>query len=305
MKIIQSFWSKPFRETIVNRNPLGWPEKKYAYFSQALSCLRAREHYTDLTLVTDEGGKRVLIDLLELPYTEVTEELEAIEKYPGAMWSIKNLYTYSIQQAPFIHIDGDVFLQHQIDDKGGSIPLLAINPINIHSPIIKDLLNEILHFFGSGQPYLKGPSSPLFTILNCGILGGQDLPAIRQFAKDSLSNIDAHIEFVNDNAAFSVDPFNREEIHILEIFNTLIESYQFSHYIKSTANQVECLTGTTNVVSIRETHKILHSGIMADLHPIFTDKRSVPVCNKLEYYLRHHYPDYYYRIDNYIKDLKI
>ena len=68
MRIVQTFWT-------AGRNPLeysfGWLRPEYNLMSWALSCISLRKNYDEVALYTDEIGKRVLIDLLHLPYTEV------------------------------------------------------------------------------------------------------------------------------------------------------------------------------------------------------------------------------------------
>ena len=68
MRIVQTFWT-------AGHNPLeygfGWPHAEYNLMSWALSCLSLREHYDEVVLYTDTPGKRILIDELHLPYTDV------------------------------------------------------------------------------------------------------------------------------------------------------------------------------------------------------------------------------------------
>ncbi len=68
MRIVQTFWT-------AGQDPLkcdfGWRHAEYNLMSWALSCICLRMHYDEVALYTDEEGKHVLIDLLNLPYTEV------------------------------------------------------------------------------------------------------------------------------------------------------------------------------------------------------------------------------------------
>ena len=45
--------------------------RKEALMPLALSCLSLREHYDEVVLYTDTPGKRILINELHLPYTDV------------------------------------------------------------------------------------------------------------------------------------------------------------------------------------------------------------------------------------------
>ena len=68
MRIVQTFWT-------AGQDPLkcdfGRRHAEYNLMSWALSCICLRMHYDEVALYTDEEGKHVLIDLLNLPYTEV------------------------------------------------------------------------------------------------------------------------------------------------------------------------------------------------------------------------------------------
>ena len=76
MKIIQSYWTKPNLKKanlhISDRNNGGWLDKRYNYFSWALSCLTLRELYKEVELYTDEQGAELLINKF------ITSELQNI-----------------------------------------------------------------------------------------------------------------------------------------------------------------------------------------------------------------------------------
>ena len=68
MRIVQTFWSGG---KSLLQDGFGWLHPEYNLMSWALSCLSLREHYDEVALYTDSEGKRILIDELHLPYTEV------------------------------------------------------------------------------------------------------------------------------------------------------------------------------------------------------------------------------------------
>ena len=113
MKILQTFWTGP---TGVNKENLlgiqaGWLSCEYHWMSWALSCLQAKSVFGSINLVTDKAGKEILVDLLQLPYTNVSTALQTtLDDYHPGLWALAKIYTYSIQTDPFLHLDGDVFL---------------------------------------------------------------------------------------------------------------------------------------------------------------------------------------------------
>jgi len=129
MRIIQSFWSKPLR---VSEDPsraakmnFGWPVRKYNYFSLALSCLQLASYYPDLELVTDDFGENLLIHKLQLPYKSVRSELNKLDDYHSGLWALGKIYSYSIQDGPFLHVDSDLFIFREFDRNIGSARLVA------------------------------------------------------------------------------------------------------------------------------------------------------------------------------------
>jgi hypothetical protein len=97
MKIIQSFWTKPFLQSPDlqdSRMNGGWPARKYNYFSWALSCLQLCRYYQNVELVTDDLGKFILIEKLKLPYTSVKTELNRINDYNAGLWALGKICAY-------------------------------------------------------------------------------------------------------------------------------------------------------------------------------------------------------------------
>lgn len=92
----------------------GFPDIRYFYMSVYLSlkCLKDKGYHTKL--VTDELGKKYLIDNFGMPYDEVTTELEHAEINPF-LWGMAKMYAFSIQKEPFIYVDLDAFLFKDID----------------------------------------------------------------------------------------------------------------------------------------------------------------------------------------------
>ena len=104
MRIVQTFWSGG---KSLLQDGFGWLHPEYNLMSWALSCLSLREHYDEVALYTDSEGKRILIDKLHLPYTEVNVIFDDFPCLPQH-WALAKIKTYSIQTRPFLHVDGDV-----------------------------------------------------------------------------------------------------------------------------------------------------------------------------------------------------
>lgn len=123
MRIIQTFWAAGQDPLI---NGFGWPHPEYNLMSWALSCLCLREHYNNVELYTDSAGYQILIELLNLPYTKVHVIFDDF-MCPSHNWALAKIKTYSIQNKPFIHIDGDVYLSTPLPKGIESASLIAQN----------------------------------------------------------------------------------------------------------------------------------------------------------------------------------
>ena len=72
MKFIQSFWSKPIKDTMV------WADSDYLFITWILSSLRLHEKYNRVQLITDAKGKYIFNDILQLPYYSIKEPVGGI-----------------------------------------------------------------------------------------------------------------------------------------------------------------------------------------------------------------------------------
>src|ERR1700761_6932720 len=109
MRIIQSLKTPT---GIADRN--GWLSPEFNWMSWALSCLQLKTLHGNVELYTDSYGKYVLIDILQLPYSKVHVVLDGAGAAHHMLWAYSKLIVYALQQDPYVHIDGDVFLWERI-----------------------------------------------------------------------------------------------------------------------------------------------------------------------------------------------
>ena len=94
--------------------------------SWALSCLSLREHYDDVELYTDAEGYRILIEQMRLPYSHVHVVLDDFACLPFH-WALAKIKTYSMQDAPFVHVDGVIYLPNPLKEEIFDTELVAQN----------------------------------------------------------------------------------------------------------------------------------------------------------------------------------
>ena len=181
MRIVQTFWT-------AGRDPLthgfGWTHPEYNLMSWALSCLSLREHYDEVALYTDAQGKRVLIDLLHLPYTEVHVVYDETLCLPQH-WAYAKIRTYSLQTKPFLHVDGDVYLPKPIPEDILNAPLIAQNSeigAEYYRWMIGTLIdNSDIHL----EDYIyQGLREDNIASYNMGVFGGSDFNFIQNYCQE-------------------------------------------------------------------------------------------------------------------------
>ena len=92
------------------RYSFGWVAPEYHLMGWALSCLQLHKLYGNIALFANSQAARLLIDTLQLPYAEVHTAHDKLCLPHPDLWALAKIYTYSLQEQPFLHIDGDVFL---------------------------------------------------------------------------------------------------------------------------------------------------------------------------------------------------
>ncbi|QXV63900.1 hypothetical protein INP83_12375 [Mucilaginibacter sp. 21P] len=289
MKIVQSFWSKPQAVALLNgwesRLHGGWYDDKYHHMSWALSCLQLRRFYKDVELVTDEAGKKLLIDQLNLPYTKVTVVLDNINDYHPDLWALGKLYSYNIQEEPFLHIDGDIYIWKPFEpallrsgliaqhlEKGHSYYVKVMKMVDEHIPYLPETLIN----------YRK--NNPAINAFNTGLFGGCDVEFIRKYSERA-------IQFVNDN----IDYLNRISIGP---FNTIYEQVLFLCMANEHHKPVHLFTSTIGEKNVNDEINSLANFRKAPagvpyIHLFGCNKKKIMYCREVAYKLKENHPAYY------------
>jgi len=289
MKVIQSLWTKPLIKTtnqyINDRSDGGWKSRKYHFISLALSCLQLRKFYNNVELVTDKLGYEILIKLLKLPYTKVVVALDDLNNYHSDLWSLGKIYTYSLQQTPFIHIDGDVYIWQKLNHQFSQSSLLAQNEeikFDYYSSIYD---SAVRHLPFIPHVLIKSVNRNGGIIgVNAGVLGGSNIEFLSLYAKEAF-------DFINKNYSF----LNRIDIGL---FNNVVEqflfhalasnfNYKIDYLLKNVNNRYDGICDLTGDANDREY-----------VHALGINKKKNIVNSIIEYRLQVDYPEYYYRIIN-------
>lgn len=193
MRGVWSFWTKPFQ---AHRHFL-WRRPEHYFLSWILSVQTARKYFPKTALFTDDEGARLLVDRLGLEFDEVSTGLNALSEHDPKFWALGKVWTYRVQNEPFVHLDSDVFLWKPLPESLTSAPLLAQCPdyfvarASYYRP--EDLerlisLTEKIWLPAEWVWYRSASSSQRGE--SCGIFGGNRLDFIQYYAAQAIKLVE-------------------------------------------------------------------------------------------------------------------
>lgn len=292
MHIIQSYWSRGCTDLLTERG--GWMAPEYNLMGWALSCLQLRKFYDHVTLYTDETSARILIDLLQLPYTNTICTLDELNHYNKGLWALPKIYAYADQKEPFLHVDGDVFIwekfSHALMQKG----LIAQNKeiSTAYSEKAMLLLEETLAYFPEEILAERKQQNKIYAY-NAGIFGGNDILFFKEFAAQSFDFVERNLASLSDLNVFH--------------FNIIFEQYLFYCLAQKQQKKIDVLfeglytdhgyKGFSDFIDVPFNRTYLH--LMGPF------KRHSRICTEMAAKLRDNYPEYYYRIIELFRGKKI
>ena len=283
MNIVQTFWSGG-KDLLTDS--FGWISPQHNLMSWALSCLSLKQNYEDVILYTDSMGYKIFHDYLQLPYKEIIIQYDDLNCHQN-LWAYPKLLTYSIQDKPFMHVDGDVYLPNKLPEKIEAGELIAQNA-EIGTAYYKNMANWIMEAPVSIPDFLfEEMNKDSISSYNAGIIGGNDLKFIKEYCQTAF-------KFIADNRLADVD----NEIVSIN-YNILFEQVLF-----------HCLVEKKNkTVSTVIAHSVLDNGYTYDefcnfysfskanlMHIIGGHKQNKRTCELLGRILLNKYPEYYKRI---------
>lgn len=291
MKIVQTFWSGG--ENLLENN-FGWYSPQHHLISWALSCLNINNYYDNTELYTDTIGYNILINQLKLPYKKVWTVLDDLQKYPKELWGLAKVKTYSLQNEPFVHIDGDAFIWSAFEESFKQAELVAQNfekgtdYYNNKFTEVKKYLKYIPDLFNFDAND-KDPCS-----CNAGLIGGTDFNFFKKYAAEVFY-------FADEN------DLNGIPAHVLTNFNILFEQVLFYDLAKKEGKNITCLFNKTiddcgyKYDEIADFTTVPY--VNTYLHLIGPNKRNEMACDLMSRILLREHPKYFFRILSLFKGL--
>jgi hypothetical protein len=280
MKIIQSFWAAK-QDPI--KDSFGWNRPRYHWLSWVLSVNQLAKYY-DVELYTDSVGYDILIKKLELPYAKVHLVLDELDQYPKGFWALPKIKTYALQEGPFLHIDGDVFIWEAFPkallEQGLITQNLEITTDYYHSAW--ELIEPKLKFIPEEMnAYREGKIN---LACNMGIVGGNDLSFFKQYTNKSL-------EFVEKNISLNLD----QDKANFNVFFEQVLFYLMAHKDnKQSAFLINEVSKDNDYKGMGDFHRVPIQKTY--LHLLGHYKRDRRVCKQLENYVLRFYPEFFEKV---------
>ena len=283
MKFIQTLYIDNFK------NPLkycfGWFAPEFHLMSWALSCLQLYKIYGKVALYANSSAAKLLIDTLELPYSSINLTHDNLKLVNENLWALPKILTYSLQDASFLHLDGDVFLFKKLDEQLLKSELIAQNQevaTDYYLSTQKELLANFTYFPECVRRDFVN-TKPIKAV-NAGILGGSNIAFIKAYA--SLA-----FKYINDNAN------HLSKINV-DRFNVFFEQHLFCSFAKQKNIPISFLFPDTvsdnQYEHLGEFHEV--PCLKKYLHLLGHYKKDEYTCIQMAAKLRELYPEYYYKI---------
>jgi len=266
-------------------NSYGWVAPQYHLMSWALSCLQLHKFYGKAELYANTDAAELLIDRLQLPYHTVHLSHDNFALPDEHLWALPKILTYSLQNQPFLHLDGDVFLFNHFNKELLASELIAQNleaASDYYLRAQKELTTHFTYFPECVRRDFDDPQ-PIQAV-NAGILGGHN------------------IEFIREYTSLAFKYVQRNSHHLKKInadrFNVFFEQHLFYSFAKEKKAAIGLLF--EDVITDNE-YKYLGDFHDAPcyknyLHLLGHFKRDEFTCIQMAAKLRELYPDQYYRI---------
>jgi hypothetical protein len=282
MRIIQTLWLPEGKHTPLDHR-CGWVSPEYHWMAWTLSVLQLRQHYDQVELYANAPAREVLIDRLQLPYTKVHAMPTDIAIPPSA-WALAKILTYSRQEEPFLHVDGDVFIWKPFPEDLLRSALIAQNAEE-HSSVYAQTMTEVKRTVTYlPPPFLPEPEPPV-TTYNAGILGGHDLAFFREYARKA-------VDFVTNNPDGAPADVQASTFYCM-LFEQWLFGVMAKEAGKSVATLFEEAADDLGYPGFSDFWGMPKGGY---LHLMGVSKRNRFILKQLSSKVRQEYPQQYYHI---------
>lgn len=283
MNFVQTLYVDECKNPFVDG--FGWVAPEYHLMGWTLSCLQLQKIYGNVEIYTNNSGAKLLIDILNLPYSKIHISHENFTLENKDLWALPKILTYSLQKEPFIHIDGDVFIFKQFNKILLKSELIAQN-IEEATDYYHVTKNQIVSKLTYIPACVKDDFQNNFSIkaVNAGVLGSTNIDFIKEYT-------DLAFKYVNNN-------LNKLSLINADRFNVFFE--QHLYYCLAKQRGLSIAVVLPEVINYNEYKNLSDFQEVpfnkTYLHLLGHFKRDEQTCIQMAVKLRYLYPEYYYKI---------
>jgi hypothetical protein len=194
MRAVWSLWTKP----LIENRGWQWEQLKTYLFSWILSVDLAKRHYPDTMLVTDDLGRRILVDGIGLQFENISTDLDSLAGHDPSWWNTGKLYAYRLLKVPFLHLDSDVFLWSALPRKLEQADVIAQNPeffaVSPSSYYRPELFEQLIADSNGWLPreweWFRALYGDTQKAICCGIFGGNHVDFINYYADTAVQMLE-------------------------------------------------------------------------------------------------------------------
>lgn len=298
IKMIQSFWSKPLDNLLSLKYNGGWLERKYYYMSLCFSCLLLKRYYENVELVTDTEGKRILIGELGLPYTSTRVDLDGLDPWHSDLGLTAKLVSLQYQCEPAIYVESDLFLCDRLSPQVESGAVVAYGEIGFAPGELNEFMGFVRKNIPAGNLSAGGSLLGANAGFDLGLLGGNDIRLVSDFAKESLAFLAASGDVIRRDIMSAVKDVSKywHDPHPFDIAIAMLESLLLASFAGRHPGKVN-IAYSRSATNRGKTANFLEMSVkLAHLRIQHNRKRNIDLCVQMEYKFREQFPDYYDRV---------
>lgn len=296
MRIVWSFWPEPLKF----QHGSSWPNMKLYLCSWVLSLMTAKQHYSETVLVTNHEGKNILVDNLGLQFSEVSTDLDKMNKSDPNFWALGKIYAYRSQDKPFIHIDNDVFLFSALPKELERADIIIQNPEFFilqekGAYYIPDKLEQELVFENEGWLpkewlWYRAIFPDFLKAFCCGIYGGNRLDFIHHCADLALDIIEHPIN--KKILEKSID--QHKQLYIM-LFEQFLPAACYEYYFDNKYSQFKDLKVESLFSCIEDAY--FRASRLGFTHMIAGSKSNTFLTQRLIKRVSNNYPEFFERCE--------
>jgi hypothetical protein len=204
--------------------------------------------------------------------------LDSLDLYNPDWWALGKIYAFHIQETPFIHVDGDVFIWEKFPERLEKSGLIAQN-LEFGFPIYQEVFTALTQSGSYMPPVILDnyAHNQGFHAYNAGIIGGNDMVFFKEFSTEALL-------FIERNSGTSELGSG--------MINAFYEQHLYYCMAKKKGIKVECYTDYTDQDVLNESLKSLRQFSAAPvttsyIHLFGEDvKKDAGICRELARRLR-------------------